>query len=80
MNALMITLWAEPPLSLPVAYSHLVQGALYAAWREPFPALHDRGYSDGTRTFRLFVFSPLQGHYTLSGKRIAFDGAVRLEV
>ena len=80
MNALIITLRAEPPLRLPLAYHHMIQGALYAAWREAFPALHDEGYSDGTRTFRLFTFSPLQGRDSVEGKDILFSGAVRLEV
>ena len=80
MNALVITLWAEQPLSLPLAYNQMVQGALYDNWHGAFPALHDKGYTDGTHTFRLFTFSPLLGHYQVRGKYIAFDGAIRLEV
>ena len=80
MNALIITLQAEPPVRLPLAYHHILQGVLYAAWREAFPALHDEGYSDGTHTFRLFTFSPLRGRYCVEGKDIIFSGAVRLEV
>lgn len=80
MNSLIITLRAEQPLRLPLAYNHLVQGMLYDNWRERFPALHDDGFSDGSRTFRMFTFGPLTGRYRIEGKSIVFDGAVRLEV
>ena len=80
MNALIITLWASPVLRLPLAYQSMVQGALYAHWRETFPTLHDDGYHDGSHAYRMFTFSPLQGRYRIEGKDILFDGAVRLEV
>lgn len=80
MNALTITLQAKTPLRLPLAYHYMVQGALYSAWREAFPALHNEGYSDGIHTFRLFTFSPLQGRYSIEGKDILFSGEIRLEV
>lgn len=80
MNALIITLLAEQTLSLPLAYNQMVQGTLYDNWRRAFPTLHDLGYTDGTHTFRMFTFSPLQGHYQVKGKNIIFDGAIRLEV
>lgn len=80
MNALAITLWAASPISLPLAYNALVQGALYENWRETFPELHDEGYSDGAHRFRMFTFSPLQGRYRVHEKQIYFSGAIRLEV
>ena len=80
MNALQITLRSENPLSLPLAYNYLVQGALYAAWRVAFPQLHDEGFSDGEKAFRMFVFSPLEGAYRIREKTISFTGPVRLEV
>ena len=80
MNALVVTLWAARPVRLPLAYHALIQGALYENWRETFPELHDAGYSDGARRFRMFTFGPLQGHYQVRGKEIIFEGAVRLEV
>ena len=80
MNALVITLWAACPVRLPISYNAMVQGALYENWRETFPELHDDGYTDGLHRFRMFTFSPLQGHYQVQGKQILFDGALRLEV
>lgn len=80
MNALVVTLWAADPVRLPLAHHALIQGALYENWRETFPKLHDEGYSDGPRRFRMFTFGPLQGHYRVRGKEIVFEGAVRLEV
>ena len=80
VNALIITLWASPALCLPLAYQSIVQGALYAQWRDTFPMLHDEGYQDGNHAFRLFTFSPLQGRYRVEGKSILFTGPVSLEV
>lgn len=80
MNALVITLWAEPPLTLPIDYNSTVQGALYACWREKFPALHDQGFSSGHKTFRMFTFSPLLGASVIKEDRISFLGAITLEV
>lgn len=75
-----MTLWASPTLRLPISYRTMVQGALYAQWRDSFPTLHDDGYHDGNHSFRMFTFGPLQGRYRLEGKDILFDGPVRLEV
>ena len=80
MNALVVTLWAARPACLPLAYNALIQGALYENWRGTFPELHDEGYSDGSHSFRMFTFSPLQGRYRVRGKEIFFEGAIRLEV
>lgn len=80
MNALVVTLWAERSARLPLAYHALIQGALYESWRETFPELHDKGYSDGSRRFRMFTFSPLRGRYRVQGKEIFFEGAIRLEI
>lgn len=80
MNALVVTVRTETPLRLPIAYNYYIQSAVYAAWREKFPALHDEGYTDGARTFRLFTFSPLRGRYSVEGKEIVFTGAVSLEI
>lgn len=80
MNALLITLRAEGELSLPVAYNHMIQGALYGAWRGAFPQLHDDGFPSGGRAFRMFTFSPLEGAYRVKERTISFTGPVRLEV
>ena len=80
MNALIITLRSETPVRLPIAYNYYVQSALYAAWRDAFPALHDEGYTDGVHSFRMFTFSPLRGSYRVGGKEIVFTGELSLEV
>ena len=80
MNALQITLRAEGAISLPVAYNHMIQGALYSAWRGAFPQLHEEGFSAGGRAFRMFTFSPLEDAYRAEEKIISFTGPVRLEV
>lgn len=80
MKSLILTLRAEQPIRLPLAYNHLVQGMLYDNWREKFPYLHKRGWSDGTHAFRLFTFGPLTGRYRVESKNIVFDETVRLEV
>ena len=80
MNALKVTLLPTQQLRLPLAHQHMIQGALYAVWRNVYPELHDDGYQVGSRSFRMFTFSPLQGRYKIDGKDILFDGLVRLEV
>ena len=80
MNSLKITLMAPRELRLPMAYNNLIQGALYACWREKYPALHDEGYTDGGHSFRMFTFGPLQGRYQVEGRQIRFQGPVRFEV
>ena len=80
MNALEIVLSPKGPATLPMAYQQFIQGALYGAWGETVPELHDEGYSDGGRTFRMFCFSGLEGRYRASGSEITFSGPLRLEV
>ncbi len=80
MNALEIVLSAQRPVTMPMAYQQLVQGALYRVWGKTFPELHDEGYPAGGRAFRMFVFSGLEGRYTPNGTSITFSGALRMEV
>ena len=80
MNALEIILSADRPVTLPMAYQQLIQGALYRIWGKTFPELHDEGYPAGGRVFRMFVFGDLKGHYVPEGAAITFFGTLRLEV
>ena len=80
MNILRLTLWAEVPLALPMAHNQMIQGALYQAWKEALPGIHDEGFSSGEGVFRMFTFGPLQGRYDIVDKRILFRGAVSLEI
>ena len=80
MNALKITLEARYPLRLPLSYSHVIQGMLYNCLKESLPGLHDSGWTDGNRVFRMFTFGQLQGKYTINGIFIVFEGPVKLEI
>ena len=80
MNALKITLAADNPVNLPLAYNYLIQGALYADWKKLWPSLHDAGYMDGERHFRLFTFGPLTGNSFVKDKTITFRNLIHLEV
>ena len=80
VNALKITLAAKQETRLPLAYNYLVQSALYADWRAVYPNLHDTGYQDGGRRFRLFTFGPLTGNSRVENKTIIFRGLIHLEV
>lgn len=80
MNALEIVLSADRPITLPMAYQQLIQGALYRLWGDTFPELHDEGYPAEGRVFRMFVFSALEGRYIRKGTSITFSGPLRLEV
>ena len=62
-------------LTLPLNYHAKVQGLLYKLI-QGFPDysdfLHDTGYSDGGKQFKLFCFSDLTGPHHLRGKTIIF--------
>lgn len=80
MNALEVILSADRPVTLPMAYQQLIQGALYRLWGDTYPELHDEGYAAEGHAFRMFAFSALEGRYTPKGTSITFSGALRLEV
>lgn len=69
-------------LDLPIAHHHILQSALYASFltNNQLGNIHDEGVKNGKRDYKLFTFGPLQGHYSIRGKRIVFDGNVQLEV
>lgn len=78
---LCISLNAEKqPLTLPVHYNRQLQGMIYQNIDSELAAfLHDQGYSDGSRRFKLFTYSRLRGKYSLDlkEKTITFpQGAV----
>lgn len=71
------------PVVLPIHYNYLVQAALYNSIDQELAAfLHEKGYSDGNRAFKLFCFSLIQGVYQMDrvNKRIAFEGELKLTV
>lgn len=68
-------------INLPVHYNYALQGLIYASL-DPVTAgqLHNKGYSSGSRTFRLFTFSALLGRRTLHRERVVYSGPVELYV
>lgn len=78
-----ITFSADAPIRLPLAYNHLVQGLIYqqlevtlARW------LHGEAYRHAKRTYRMFTFSRLSGHYRLQrqARQIIFTPPLQLQV
>lgn len=70
-------------LVLPLSYNYLVQSALYHSLNIDLAEfLHEKGYRNGSRTFKLFSFSLLQGPYRMDKvkKTIEFDQEVKLTI
>lgn len=70
-------------LVLPLNYNHIIQAIIYksispAAGYSDF--LHDNGFSYGSRSYKLFCFSLLQGKYEIVDKKIIFRNEVFFEV
>lgn len=82
MRSLTVVLDARRSDPLPLAYNHLVQGALYRCWRETAPELHDQGFGQGARTYKLFTFGRLSGKKRINpeGKTITFTDVLRFTV
>lgn len=67
--------------TLPIHYNRLIQGAIYNNISEELADfLHNRGYVNGGRSFKLFTFSRLLGSYRLeqANKQIYFTEGARL--
>ncbi|MDQ0340673.1 CRISPR-associated endoribonuclease Cas6 [Caldalkalibacillus uzonensis] len=71
-------------LQLPVNYQHILQGVIYHHIGDTTLArfLHDHGYQEGAKTFKLFTFSRLFGkhHLDLKQRMIEFTGPVEWEI
>jgi CRISPR-associated endoribonuclease Cas6 len=73
----------EQPLTLPLSYNHIIQGFLYhilSSAPEYSEFLHDAGYQNDQFQFKLFVFSQLQGKYTIKKPNIIFYDQISFEV
>lgn len=56
---------------LPIQYNHMVQGMIYSILdAELAYFLHEKGFQNQKRTFKMFSFSRLKGSYTLDKKMI----------
>ncbi len=80
MKSISLTLQGSDCFVLPLAYNHILQGILYSIWKASNPGLHDSGLPACSRSYKPFVFSQLEGRYTVSGKQIQFSDAVSFEV
>ena len=71
------------PLKLPLGYHHILQGFIYEILRaepEYSAFLHDHGYVEDSRPFRLFVYSLLEGKYEIKAPHIIFRENVTFEL
>lgn len=78
-----LTYRLSSPLTLPLGHNDVLQGYLYrqlSRESEYAELLHESGYGDGVRSYKLFVFGPLEGKHEILGKRIAYFDQVQLEV
>lgn len=68
---------------LPINYNHILQGAVYRSLNtELAEFLHETGYTDGKRSFKLFSFSLLHGSYHMDRikKTITFNNEIKLTI
>ncbi len=76
-----ITLIPDDKLLLPLPYNQVVQGFIYNHLEDVLSSwLHDEAYEFNQRRYKLFVFGRLVGKYTISEKRIEFQGPISLSV
>jgi len=74
----------KEPLKLPLHYQHILQGVVYHHLDNPefSKFLHDVGYRWEKRTFKLFTFSRLFGHYEIDrpSRTILFDDVITWKI
>lgn len=70
-------------LSLPLGYNHILQGFIYNILRDApdySDFLHNHGYLDEDRPFKLFVFSQINGKYEVMAPNIFFNEIISFEI
>ncbi|WP_238455505.1 CRISPR-associated endoribonuclease Cas6 [Desulfolucanica intricata] len=70
-------------LTLPIHYNHLIQAFIYDSLGEELASfLHNSGFIEGKRAFKMFTFSRIQGKFQMieGGQKISFTGQVKLTV
>lgn len=80
---LIINIKLDEPLILPINYNHILQSIVYRALSvlpEYADFVHDSGYANGNRNYKLFNFSQLMGKYTIKGQNIIFYDIVSVEI
>mgnify|MGYP004553252645 CR=1 FL=1 len=73
----------EPELVLPINYQHILQAIIYKGIEclpEYAKQVHDYGYQNEKRSYKLFQFSQLKGKYQIEQRKIIFFENVSFEV
>jgi len=84
--AIHLTVFLKPEkdfLVLPIQYNHLVQAAVYNSIDSELSAfLHEKGFTDGKRSFKMFAISLLYGEFQINKEAgsIKFKNTMRLTV
>ena len=85
---LLVTHELKEKLVLPLNYHHILQAIIYKGLEDSDELhgerfndfLHDKGFSNGKRSYKLFTFSLLQGRYEIEDRKIIFRNEVSFEV
>lgn len=86
MRTIHLTIFLKPVeefIVLPIQYNHLVQAAIYNSIDAELAAfLHEKGFADGNRSFKLFAVSLLRGEFQIhkEASSISFKNAIQLTV
>lgn len=70
-------------LALPLNYQHILQAIIYHNLESSFgysDYIHNNGFTQNARTFKLFTFSLLNGQYKVRNKKIIFSNWLKFEV
>lgn len=69
-------------IELPVNYQAKVQGLIYSAFSKDGYGkfLHDEGYRDEKRKFKMFVFSNLFGKFSLANQTLTYENFVEFYI
>lgn len=65
------------PCILPIGYHHILQSAIYS---QIGGNLHDVDFKYNQRGYKLFVFGPIEGKYSIKNKNIVFYDELSFEV
>lgn len=71
------------PLVLPISYNYILQSAIYNAMRSDYGLnrfVHDKGFVNNNKTYKMFTFSMLSGKYKIENKKITFFEEVSFEI
>ena len=80
---LSVNIRLEEPLSLPLNYNHIIQSVIYrslSVMPDYASFLHEQGYTNRKRQYKMFHFGQLTGDYVVREKKIIFQSYVMLEV